>query len=33
VADRAATFAVGKDRVTVDVPGIDRMEVVHLVWK
>ncbi|MBI1776835.1 MAG: family 10 glycosylhydrolase [Proteobacteria bacterium] len=32
VADRAAAFVVEKGRVVVDVPGIDRLEAVHLTW-
>ncbi len=33
VADRAASVSEKDGRVVVDVPGIDRLEVVHITWK
>jgi hypothetical protein len=33
VADRAAEFSVKDGRADVDVPGIERLEVLHLTWK
>ncbi|MDL2401767.1 family 10 glycosylhydrolase [Rhizobium mayense] len=33
VADRAAGFSIRDGRAVVDVPGIDRLEVVHLTWE
>jgi len=33
VADRAANFSVKDGRAIVEVPGIDRLEVLHLSWK
>ncbi|CAN7523866.1 family 10 glycosylhydrolase [Rhizobium leguminosarum] len=33
VADRAASFSFGNGRAQVEVPGIDRLEVLHLTWK
>ncbi|WP_117194398.1 family 10 glycosylhydrolase [Rhizobium terrae] len=33
VADRAANFSVKDGRATVEVPGIERLEVLHLSWK
>jgi hypothetical protein len=33
VADRAASFSFGNGRAQVEVPGIDRLEVLHITWK
>jgi hypothetical protein len=33
VADRAAELSVKDGRADVDVPGIERLEVLHLTWK
>jgi hypothetical protein len=33
VADRAASFSMKDGRAEVDVPGIERLEVLHLTWK
>ncbi|MFL5014838.1 MAG: hypothetical protein ACJ8EW_01350, partial [Rhizobium sp.] len=33
VADRAASFSFGNGRAQVELPGVDRLEVLHLTWK